>query len=338
MTPGDPIAPDAYEKLSDNIYIVYKSYFSMSRRLAMLNVFSQWTLSLLSVGLIIIALRVDDGVLNDVLDKGHGLQRAMIFSLLQALIKSDAGKLVPGQLAPKNGSPSIILAIEEPELYIHPQLQRVIFSVLREFSATDQVIYCTHAPSFVDVWNYSEVAVVKKDSVATGTKLHQCPAGVLGNETDKKGFQLLNSFDLEANRLFFAERVILVEGPQDYFAIVAAGRKKGVFKEFPEEVDHSVIVTGSKGEIPKFQKLLNAYKLAYVVLHEKDGRPDTDQDNEAIIDTIAGNKRIELPDTLEILSGHPGHFSNCFAAKVFFSNPANVNAALEAKIEDLFKP
>jgi hypothetical protein len=56
MTPGTPIAPDAYEKLSDNVYIVYKSYFSMSRRLAMMNVFSQWTLSLLSVGLIILPL------------------------------------------------------------------------------------------------------------------------------------------------------------------------------------------------------------------------------------------------------------------------------------------
>lgn len=56
MIPGTPIAPDAYEKLSDNAYIVYKCYFSMSRRLAMMNVFSQWTLSLLSIGLIIIPL------------------------------------------------------------------------------------------------------------------------------------------------------------------------------------------------------------------------------------------------------------------------------------------
>ncbi|HUA69232.1 MAG TPA: AAA family ATPase [Candidatus Saccharimonadales bacterium] len=37
-----------------------------------------------------VTLKVDDGILNDVLDKGHGLQRAIIFSLLQALIKTTA--------------------------------------------------------------------------------------------------------------------------------------------------------------------------------------------------------------------------------------------------------
>jgi hypothetical protein len=56
MIPGTPIQSDAYEKLSDNVYIVYKGYFCMSRRMAAMNVFSQWTLSLLSVGLIIIPL------------------------------------------------------------------------------------------------------------------------------------------------------------------------------------------------------------------------------------------------------------------------------------------
>jgi hypothetical protein len=56
MTPGAPIQSDAYEKLSDSVYMVYKGYFCMSRRLAAMNGFSQWTLSLLSVGLIIIPL------------------------------------------------------------------------------------------------------------------------------------------------------------------------------------------------------------------------------------------------------------------------------------------
>jgi hypothetical protein len=56
MKSGEPIASDAYEKLSDNAYIVYKCYFSMSRRLALHNTLSQWTLSLLSLGLIVIPL------------------------------------------------------------------------------------------------------------------------------------------------------------------------------------------------------------------------------------------------------------------------------------------
>jgi CRISPR-associated exonuclease Cas4 len=231
-----------------------------------------------------VTLKVDDGVLNDVLDKGHGMQRAMIFSLLQALIKNDAGKLLPGQAPPANGAPSIILAIEEPELYIHPQLQRLIYSVLCEFAKTDQVIYTTHAPTFVDVWNYESVMVVRKGNVAIGTKAHHCLAGVLGSPAEQKGFKLLNSFDLDANRLFFSEKIILVEGDQDQIGILAAARKLNLFSEFPEEIGVTIVIAGSKGEIPKFQKLLNAYKLPYAVWHEKDGHPDGHPENKAIID------------------------------------------------------
>jgi CRISPR-associated exonuclease Cas4 len=284
-----------------------------------------------------VTLKVDDGILNDVLDKGHGLQRAIIFSLLQALIKNDCGKLLPEHKPPPGGPPSIILAIEEPELYIHPQLQRLIYSVLREFALTDQVIYTTHAPTFVDVWNYEHVSVVRKPSVAVGTKVHVCPGGTLGNETEKGGFKLLNSFDLDANCLFFAEKTILVEGDQDEIGILATGRKLKLFSEFPEEIGFTIVVAGSKGEIPKFQKLLNAYKLPCVVWHEMDGKPDTDPENKAIIDLLNGNKRVELPGKLETLIGLPAHFKDCFAAKQFFGNPANINAAMETKVSDVFK-
>lgn len=285
-----------------------------------------------------VTLKVDDGVLNDVLDKGHGLQRAIIFSLLQALIKNEAGKLLAGQTPPTNGAPSIILAIEEPELYIHPQLQRLIYGVLREFALTDQVIYTTHAPAFVDVWNYQNVSVVRKPSVTVGTKVHVCPNGTLGNETEKKGFKLLNSFDLDANRLFFAEKTILVEGVQDEIGILATARKLKLFEEFPEEIGFTIVEAGSKGEIPKFQKLLNAYKLPYVVWHEMDGNSATDVDNKAIIDLLNGNKRVEMADKLETLVGLTAHFKDSFAAKQFFGDPTNINVAIETKVTELFKP
>src|SRR5208283_4024743 len=92
-------------------------------------------------------IKVDDGVLTYVLDKGHGMQRSIVFALLQMLIKA-------GQQAAENQS--IILGIEEPELYIHPHTQRLIFGVLKEFAGlagdidiatgADQVLYTTHCP------------------------------------------------------------------------------------------------------------------------------------------------------------------------------------------------
>ena len=113
-------------------------------------------------------IKIDDGVLTDVLDKGHGMQRSIVFSLLQMLMKTEKKA---------ENTQSIILGIEEPELYIHPHTQRLIYNVLKEFSGfaggdeaigTDQVLYTTHCPAFVDISHYERVAIVRKTE-DTGT-------------------------------------------------------------------------------------------------------------------------------------------------------------------------
>ncbi|RYZ73781.1 MAG: DUF2813 domain-containing protein, partial [Proteobacteria bacterium] len=146
-----------------------------------------------------VSIRVDDGVVTDVLDKGHGLQRSLVFALLQMLIESGRGKGV-------KGARPILLAIEEPELYIHPHSQRLIFGVLKSFAgfkeedgavSSDQVVYTTHSPAFIEIGNYERIAVVRKPDHQTGTIVRQCEAGVLGTMEEKKGFKLLTSFGLK---------------------------------------------------------------------------------------------------------------------------------------------
>lgn len=56
MTTATSLPASAYEKLADNIYIVNRNYFSASKRLLLHNACSQWTLSLLSLGLIVMPL------------------------------------------------------------------------------------------------------------------------------------------------------------------------------------------------------------------------------------------------------------------------------------------
>jgi SMODS and SLOG-associating 2TM effector domain family 5 len=45
---------DAYDKLKENVFIVTKNYYAASSRFNLHNVLSQWTLSFLSLGLIVI--------------------------------------------------------------------------------------------------------------------------------------------------------------------------------------------------------------------------------------------------------------------------------------------
>jgi SMODS and SLOG-associating 2TM effector domain family 5 len=56
MFTGNNTTSDNYDKLKENITIVMKNYFAASERLIFHNSVSQWTLSILSLGLIVIPL------------------------------------------------------------------------------------------------------------------------------------------------------------------------------------------------------------------------------------------------------------------------------------------
>ena len=274
-----------------------------------------------------VSILVDDGRLTAVMMKGHGLQRCVVFALIRALILNQRGQLIDIEAqAEETGeeeSRTIILAIEEPELYIHPQMQRLIYSVLKEFAQTDQVVYTTHSPSFVDVGAYHTIGVLRKVDVNEGTKVFQCEAGVLDAETERKTFQFVSSFGIEQNNLFFARRVMLVEGDSDVIAILACARRIGLFNEYPEEIGFSLIPTRSKQEMPKYMKLLNAFGIPYVILHELDGDSESEENGD-IRELLGDNDSVELPDTLEAAVGHEGHFAKTYNAMKFFEHPENI--------------
>ncbi|MEH6695002.1 MAG: AAA family ATPase [Hyphomonas sp.] len=278
-----------------------------------------------------VTMKVDDGVLTDVLDKGHGLQRSVVFGLLQMLIQTSR----ENDAEDDEDDRPIILCIEEPELYIHPQCQRLIFNVLKNFAGvtggeeiegTDQVLYTTHSPAMIDVGFYERVAIVRKDSLEEGTVARQCQSGALGDLDERKGFKLLTSFSLKHNELFFAKEIILVEGQEDEIAVIATARKLGRVLDLPDEIGLAVVVTQNKESIPKFQKILNAFGLRYSVLLELDGHAEAHDKNAGILGLLNDNRVAKIPGKLEDLLGLDNHFRDVFQAKTFFSDPNNINA------------
>ncbi len=283
-----------------------------------------------------VSIKINDGKLTEVLMKGHGLQRCVVFGLLQALILNQRGKLVSVPEDQSNeDEQSIILAIEEPELYIHPQMQRIIYGVMKDFASTDQVIFSSHSPMFVEVGKYECIGVVRKESIEAGTSVCQCDSGVLDTDTERKTFQFLSSFGLEQNNMFFANKVILVEGEHDVIAIIATGRELSLFEEFPEELGCTIVATENKDEMPKYMKLLNAFGIPYVILHELDGEPDSEK-NENIRSLLNDNKAVTLPNRLEEAVGHSGHFSKTYDAKKFFEDSTNIPEDFKEIVRELF--
>lgn len=281
-------------------------------------------------------IKIDDGVLTDVIDKGHGMQRSLVFSLLQMLIQSK-------RAAAEADARPIILAIEEPELYIHPHSQRLIFQVLKDFAGvvgeqpqgSDQVIYSTHSPAFIEVWNFERIGVVRKRTHAEGTKVQQAAAGVFGNPEDRKTFNTLTSFGLKHNEVFFARDAVIVEGANDEIAVIATARKLGRIRELPDEIGLSIIVVDGKGDVPKFQRVLNAFGMPYGVLLEQDGKPDDYPPNAAILAELNGNRLSRFPETLEVMCAVGQHFDGQRHCMQFFSDPANINAELEQTVANL---
>jgi putative ATP-dependent endonuclease of OLD family len=124
----------------------------------------------------------EDGFEGDITRKGHGLQRALIFALLQhlAVLQRDtsmpAAERGAGEGASSPSGPDLILALEEPELYQHPQRCRYLADLLLELSSTsgrglgsgNQVIYTTHSAYFVTLDRFEQVRLVRKKPAAAG--------------------------------------------------------------------------------------------------------------------------------------------------------------------------
>lgn len=288
-----------------------------------------------------VELSIDDGVETDVLMKGHGLQRCVVFTLLQTLIFNERNQLVEGE-AP-NEFP-LILAIEEPELYIHPQIRKLFYDVLIDFSQTDQVLYTTHSTHFIDVHEYHNISLVQKCPL-NGTRI-QCSdnsafEGLL--EDERKMFKGLARFNSEINELFFARNVLLVEGPEDKMAVTETLRKQEKIKYRTEEINISIVVAGGKPAMPFIIRVLNSFRINYVVLCDSDietgmnpnAKAVKEKENQAIAELTKSGKIVIFPFKLEATVGKPSHFKDQYEAFQFFSDFNNINAELKGIVNSV---
>lgn len=222
-------------------------------------------------------VHLNDGVKTTADRKGHGLQRAMMFALLRAWSKSlreERPSGDQGRPAPRKQSDSVIFAMEEPELFLHPHAQRRLAATLREIAQipNHQVFICTHSTHFVDLAHYKEVAIITKQDPKQGTSVRQCVKELLeGNDIGerKKRFHMAQWINPDRGEMFFAKRVIFVEGETEKVVLPYLANKLGVF-----DPDISIIDCGSKHNLPLYISIANAFGIPYVVIHDEDSLPD----------------------------------------------------------------
>jgi putative ATP-dependent endonuclease of OLD family len=251
------------------------------------------------------------GIDTKVAHQGHGLQRTLVMTLLQLL--ADAQESAVRVLADRR---PVILIIEEPELYMHPQMERRMRDLLYRLAAQPsfQIACCTHSPVFVDIANRHK-AIVRMTKARNGdVSAKQVTTEIFVGPVDDVERQVLtavSTFDPGVNELFFAPEVVLLEELSALAAFERAAELTGLFVRHPlKRRGVSIIDANGKASIPAFQKVLNAFDIPYRVLHDEDrSKPDQAVKNARIM-AQAGNvpaaRPIHLlsPECLEDVLGY----------------------------------
>ncbi|MBU0610127.1 MAG: AAA family ATPase, partial [Armatimonadetes bacterium] len=255
-------------------------------------------------------LVLDDGVPTVAQEKGHGLQRAAILALFLAwarVIRARKAAAQEGQTVPRTKSDSLYYAIEEPELYLHPQAQRRLLRSIAEIAEQtgQQVIMSTHSSFFLDIELYKSICVLHKPDPAQGTLRCQCETDIFEGENKediKNRFKLSYWLNPDRNELFFARKVVLVEGPTEKTVLPIVAQRLGIYDE-----DICIVDCGGKTNIRPYLTVLNAFGMKYLAVHDEDQVGVTeDEDKEEYerqVRLFGENKLIH--DTCEALFGGP---------------------------------
>ena len=230
------------------------------------------------------------GILTPIENVGHGLQRTVLFSLIEYLARQSLKTSPDGERFDEAAS-DIILLIEEPEIYQHPAKQLTIARSLDglcggfndQTGIRIQAIITTHSEKFVDLSSFENVRIIRRmgDERDFKSACRMCRISEVSAElnaaleepqpqlTDMQFYPKLHVFTREVSEGFFADRVVLVEGVSDKAAIYGAYALNG---RNPETEGIAVIDVGGKSKIDKPWVVFRKLGIPTYVVFDNDAR------------------------------------------------------------------
>jgi putative ATP-dependent endonuclease of OLD family len=277
----------------------------------------------------------EDGFDCEIARKGHGLQRALILSLLQYL--AGARPFVPivdgvasgpqSTTPPREESPDLILAIEEPELYQHPLRSRFLCDVLCQLTRTwesgvaprNQVLFTSHSPYFVALERFNNIrrvlkarpqgdaSPIEQSLVRSFTLADAASAAATSTAATTtftaEGFlsrarPVMNTI---VNEGFFADAVLVVEGNTEYALFWAL---QGILQKEWYRKGIAVVPAFGKNNIDRPVIIFRGLQIpTYFVFdgdsscREKPSRAETAARNRRYL-RLAGKAPLDFPETI----------------------------------------
>ena len=218
----------------------------------------------------------NDGVDGLIETKGDGLRRAVVFSILRSYVElstklapQPAGLAQEPDSLPEPAAPAYLLLFEEPELFLHPNAQHILFNALREFAKEHSVLVTTHSPMFFGPEATETFIKLRRvsDAAVAAKPFTQVQTVDLSDISAKDQFQII-CFE-NNNAAFFADTVVLVEGDSDYL----------VFPHIARTIDPSwntlqapvlfARITG-KGNIKRYREFFSRFGVRVPVIADLD--------------------------------------------------------------------
>ena len=210
----------------------------------------------------------EDGHAKNPAEAGSGMRNLVVMALFRAYAKTFKG--------------NALIAIEEPEIYLHPHAQRSLAVLFRELAAQGaQLLYSTHSASFLAIEHFDQVAVVERrldDAGDSCTHIRRMTAdGLLAKRQalhpglpltiGSMRERLRNTCGIEHAEAFFARAVLLVEGPTEQAALPIYAAAIGI--DF-DALGVSVVSAGGKAGLDALHHLYAGLGFPVFLLFDND--------------------------------------------------------------------
>lgn len=258
-------------------------------------------------------LVIEDKLETQLEYQGSGVQRALAYALLESNALFEVTE----------SQRSTIILYEEPELYIHPHLMRLLRDKLRDKSSNSsyQVIVSTHSPFLIDIAeNPSSLKLIKDNNEGART-VHEIDDSIfhVGEEYDER--EMLRAaldFHPTVCEAFFAKRVVVVEGDTEVAILRFSSElcdKLGVSKDLIK--DTTIVSAGGKWTILAIARILSKLSIPFKVVHDTDRKGMTEEQianisainafraNDKIRDIVGDANVFRVNDTFEHLLWDP---------------------------------
>jgi len=208
---------------------------------------------------------VDDGSKDLIDHKGDGIKRSLTFALLRTYVHQlGKRKLIAGDITP---SRPLCFLFEEPELYLHPRSQKILFDTLGSISKDHQVIVTTHSPLFFAPGvTASFVRLAKKEAFPK-------PVGILHPVDFELDTEQAQNFRLarfeNADAGFFSTKVVLFEGESDDVFVRYIANLFNSDWDF-DRTNIALVKVGGKGNFQKFRKFFECFGISVVIIADID--------------------------------------------------------------------